>query len=413
MRIAVFTNQFPSRLTFFARDMRALIRAGADVEVFTVRPIEAALWRYARQVLPAEEFPANKVHHLWIPSLGGWLRRSGSARHGAVREILKIGWDGLRFGPVPFLKAMHASIQALGWMRHDWDRFDHLHSYWGNHPAICAYLVSRYAATETPFSIALRAHDLFYNHVYLAEKIRQAGRVFLPGSFHLDFFQQRFPDLHRVVGKRLAVSAPGVDLDEFSYDPTEPEEHTLVAVGRLELEKGHRYLLQAVQRLRQEGVSVRLRLVGEGAERKRLERLARNFGIADRVDFTGWLYADEAKGEIKNGTVLVHPSSGLDSEPNTIKEAHALGTPVVGTAVAGIPEMLDHGRCGLIVPPADVEALTGALQRYIDDPSLRRSHAERARKLCEKRYDMWENGRRFKELLESTQRREIVLGAKP
>ena len=77
---------------------------------------------------------------------------------------------------------------------------------------------------------------------------------------------------------------------------------------------------------------------------------------------------------MRRATLLVHPSIGLgDAVPTVIKEAMALGTPVVASAVAGIPELLDEGRCGVLTPPRDPVALSEAMERLLDAPRAARS----------------------------------------
>ena len=77
----------------------------------------------------------------------------------------------------------------------------------------------------------------------------------------------------------------------------------------------------------------------------------------------------------------------------------ALGTPVIASDVAGIPEALDDGRCGILVPPKDVGALADAMATLLGDASLRRTLADRARRRTEQQFDMWRNGARLAELL--------------
>ncbi len=102
-------------------------------------------------------------------------------------------------------------------------------------------------------------------------------------------------------------------------------------------------------------------------------------------------------------TVLVHPSDGLgDGLPNVLREAMALGTPVIASRIAGIPEALDYGRCGILVPPRDVGALADAIATLLGNAALRRTFAERARRRTEQQFDMWRNGARLAELLSAT-----------
>jgi glycosyltransferase involved in cell wall biosynthesis len=83
----------------------------------------------------------------------------------------------------------------------------------------------------------------------------------------------------------------------------------------------------------------------------------------------------------------------------------AVGTPVIAAEVAGSPEILDQGRAGLLVPSGDVPALAQAMERLLGDGGLRRRNAEVARRHVEQHYDLWTNGRRLADCLQSTPRR--------
>jgi glycosyltransferase involved in cell wall biosynthesis len=100
-------------------------------------------------------------------------------------------------------------------------------------------------------------------------------------------------------------------------------------------------------------------------------------------------------------TLLAQPSL-IEGLPTVVEEAIALGTPVVGSRVGGLPELLDHGRCGIVVPPADSMALADGLQTMLAHPAARLAYAERARAHAEETLDMWTNGVRFADTLRGT-----------
>lgn len=142
----------------------------------------------------------------------------------------------------------------------------------------------------------------------------------------------------------------------------------LVAVGRMVPLKGFDLLLDAVARI---GPSERpaVILVGDGPERVALEERAERLGIASRVHMVG--QRSNPWGYIAQATALV-VSSRTEALPNVIGEALVLGVPVVSTNCSrGIEEYLQHGSCGILVPPDDVEAMVSALKALLADGSLR------------------------------------------
>lgn len=90
--------------------------------------------------------------------------------------------------------------------------------------------------------------------------------------------------------------------------------------------------------------------------------------------------------------------------PTVVKEALAVGTPVIASNLAGIPEMLDNGRCGVLVPPGDIPALACAVEALLASPELRQHCAMAGRQHMEARFDMWRNGRLLADRLRMTVR---------
>jgi glycosyltransferase involved in cell wall biosynthesis len=220
--------------------------------------------------------------------------------------------------------------------------------------------------------------------------------------------RERYPDLAADLGRKVHVCYHGLDLATFPYQPEGRPPRTVVAVGRLDPRKGFDYLLRAVHELgrRNGGPAALVELVGDGPARASLEGLARELGIAEQVRFRGWLPFTEAREAMSRATVLVHPSDGLgDGLPNVLREAMALGTPVIASRVAGIPEALDDGRCGILVPPKDVGTLADALAALLGDEGRRRELAALGRRRTESLFDLWRNGAQLAARLRATTRR--------
>jgi glycosyltransferase involved in cell wall biosynthesis len=142
--------------------------------------------------------------------------------------------------------------------------------------------------------------------------------------------------------------------------------------------KGQVLLVQACGRLRDAGVPFQLTLVGAGPDRERVERAIRELGLQDRITLTGALNQKEVRGQFARADVFVLPSLA-EGIPVVLMEAMASGVPCVTTPVNGIPELVEHGRTGLLARPGDAESLAEQLQRLIDDPALRRELALAAR----------------------------------
>ncbi len=155
----------------------------------------------------------------------------------------------------------------------------------------------------------------------------------------------------------------------------------MLGVGRLVPKKGFDLLVEAVAAV----PGARLRLVGEGPERERLEAQVRRLGLGSRVELLGARPHAEVLDLVARARVLALPArvaadGDRDSMPVVVKEAMARSVPVVVTSVAGLPEAVD-GTCGWVVPPEDPAALAAALREALDDPAeaARRGAAGRVR----------------------------------
>jgi glycosyltransferase involved in cell wall biosynthesis len=240
----------------------------------------------------------------------------------------------------------------------------------------------------------------------MRKKLLYADNIITCSDFNITFIREYFPDIFRLISDKLFVHYHGLDLTVFSYGRDSRLQRKIIAVGRLERKKGFHYLLHATYELKQQGIDIEIELIGDGTQADALRSLAHELGLVDRITFRGWLTSDEVRTAMRQATILVHPSPDLgDGVPNVIKEAMAVGTPVIASEVAGIPELLDNGRNGMLVPPKDVKALAHAIQALLASNTLRQQYADAARQYAEQRFDLWRNGRRLATLLRATRNR--------
>jgi glycosyltransferase involved in cell wall biosynthesis len=148
------------------------------------------------------------------------------------------------------------------------------------------------------------------------------------------------------------------------------------AAGRLVPIKGYETLVAAFASIVPRHPGLRLEIAGEGPTRPSLEAQAADLGVSHDVDFTGW--AADLPQSMSRWSVFVQPSRE-EALGITVLEAMACGLPVVASDVGGLPEVVEQGRTGFLVPPADVGALATALERLIADPALRASLGEAGR----------------------------------
>jgi glycosyltransferase involved in cell wall biosynthesis len=216
-------------------------------------------------------------------------------------------------------------------------------------------------------------------------RLMRAGDLFLPVSeaVRTAAVAQGFP------AERIGTHYLGIDLERFKAEAA-PERGLILHVGRLVEKKGTAVLLRALAGL---PAPAQLTIVGDGPERARLERMAAELGVGARVTFLGALSRSQVVAWMRRAWVLAVPSltardGDAEGLPTVLLEAAATGLPAVGSRHSGIPEAIEHGRSGLLIPEGDAAALAEALGRILASPELQHGFGVRARALAEERFDL-------------------------
>jgi len=186
-------------------------------------------------------------------------------------------------------------------------------------------------------------------------------------------------------GTQVLTIHSGIDLKRCDkapeVEPLFPSGTRVVGtVGHLASNKGHLYLLEAAQRLIRDEPNLGVAIVGTGGLRRRLEAQAVALGVAEYVKFTG--FRRDIPSLIKEFEIFVFPSH-LEGLGTSILDAMALGKPVVATHAGGIPETVQDGVTGLLVPPRDPAALAQAIGYLLQHPELQAQFGKEGRRRVE------------------------------
>jgi glycosyltransferase involved in cell wall biosynthesis len=164
---------------------------------------------------------------------------------------------------------------------------------------------------------------------------------------------------------RVHVVRCGVDDAFLNAEPTPvPETNKLVLVGGLVPQKGHLFLLRALALVRDAGVEFQMILVGDGPLRSLLESEVARLELGSRVIFAGWQSNAEVREHLRTARALIMPSFA-ENLPVAMMEALAMGRPVVGTYIAGVPELVETGVNGWLIPAGNVAATADAIVRVL------------------------------------------------
>ncbi len=176
------------------------------------------------------------------------------------------------------------------------------------------------------------------------------------------------------------------------------ESKVVGVVAKLSPVKGHGHFLEAAASISKADGDVRFLIVGDGPERKRLEREAGELGLSERVHFIG--VREDVPAVLKLMDVLVL-SSLSEGSPNVLLEGMAAGVPVVAMRVGGVPEVVEDGVSGLLVDPGDAPALSNAVLRLLNDADRAREMGRKGLAIAVENYDINQVVARVEDVLSS------------
>jgi colanic acid/amylovoran biosynthesis glycosyltransferase len=280
------------------------------------------------------------------------------------------------------------------------ERIRHLHAHFASAPTSVALEVSRLLGIS--YSFTAHAKDIFLETVRddeVSEKLADARFAVTVSDYNRRHLANVNP------AARLVRIYNGLDLERYSANGASPERPPLIlAVGRLIEKKGFADLVRACDLLRRDGVSFSCRIVGKGPLEAELRRHVSLLGLEGCVELSGPIPREELVRRYRAASVVVAPcvvghDGNRDGLPTVLVEAMALGVPVVATAVTGIPELVEDGRTGVIVPERDAEALARAIARVLADPATARRLADAGRERIERDFDLGANVAELQTLL--------------
>jgi glycosyltransferase involved in cell wall biosynthesis len=220
-----------------------------------------------------------------------------------------------------------------------------------------------------------------FPRLYLSVLTRLAAWALRQSDFVRAVSSSTQQKVSRVIpDKPVFIFPTYTDIELFLAEP-EPAANaagTVLFAGALIYLKGVHNLIEAMAAVGADYPRSRLVVVGRGEYRGELEKLAQRLGLSDRVTFTDELPQSLLRKYMQECHILVLPSL-TEGLPRVLLEAMACGKPVIGTAVGGIPELIEDGVSGFLVPPDDVASLAESIKKLLADEGLARDMGQRGR----------------------------------
>jgi len=362
LRIALITGRFPvASETFVTNLATGLLERGHDVHVLTYS-------NRSRSALPSPPGFDHRIHH------GRRVPTDRFTRMVRLPALLpqiaahpRLTWRCARAGG---LRTVH---QAIPHFHHA--PFDILHCQFADfgHPTLhlrdAGVLSGSLVTSWRGYDISTIPGSA---HAFVLDRVLRESAMHLPNCEH-------FAQSVKAMGadpERTCVFSSGLDTSRFPTRPQAIDRGGTIRIGiigRLVEKKGVEYALRALAHLSPTHPTAQLEIVGDGELRAALESLATELGIAHRVRFLGQQPISEVARLLQRWHIVLAPSvtaanGDTDGPVNSLKEAMATGIPVIGTHHGGIPELIDPGVSGYLVPERDAKALANTLGRLLDQP---------------------------------------------
>ena len=403
MRIAYFINRYPAvSHTFIRREIRALETRGFSIARFALKPD-------AQLVDEADHAEAKQTRFILDAGVAAFARSLALAAitrpltlAAVFCQALKMGWRS-DSGMARHIAYVVESAVLAYWCQAD--GVEHIHAHFGTNSAAVAMFASRLSGI--PFSFTAHGPEEFDNGplLSLGEKLRFAAFAVCVSAFgRVQLMRLSSPDLW----PKIAIVHCGLDEAFLGGDAGDcPDAGRFVCVGRLCAEKAQQVLVAAAAMLAKSGQPFEIVLAGDGPTRTALEDAIQRAGLQASIRMIGPVSGARVRAELEAARALILPSFS-ENMPVVIMEAMALKRPVIATYVAGIPELVEQGRTGWLVPAGDEAALADAMRDALAAPrETLKAMGEAGRAHVLERHDAFEEAGKLKALIEASALRRL------
>ena len=383
-RVAYLTSQYPATShTFILREVAAVRGRGVAVETFSVRPPSDD-----ELTDPAIAAEAKTTFNILSQGLSAFaaahflLLATSPVRYArGFLQALRHRPPGLRGLGLALAHFAEAGVLAVELRRR---QVTHLHNHFANSAATVGFLAAGMIDLPWSFMIHGISESDYPAGTTLPAKVRAARFVACASWFGRAQAMRVVEPDH---WPKIQVVRCGLPVNQVARATPERSGRDVICVGRLSPEKGQSGLLDIFASIRQRVGDARLILVGSGPDERILRSQAERLGLGEAVQFAGRLSEADTLDAIAAADVLV-VSSFMEGLPIVLMEAMALGTAVIAPRLAGIPELIDDGRNGLLFTPSNWNELEGRIERLLGDESLRARLVGQARQTVVREFDI-------------------------
>lgn len=450
-KIAYVMSRFPNLSeTFILREMNELEKLGWDIQLYPILfQNQAVVHADARTWIPR----AHSTRFIrWATIRNNWrmfIQKPGTYLSTFFRMLAE-NWSSPNF----LLRSLVLFPLAVSFARQmQMEQVLHIHAHYASHPALVAWIISR--LTGIPYSITAHAHDIYSRTEMLVTKLRQASFIVAISEFNREFIANLAGEdvkakthiIHCGISPEQYVSSVRPSADEVTA------QIRILCVGSLKKIKSQIFLAQACKILRDRQIPFHCQMVGMGPEYEMIHRFIEDNQLEEKIEMLGGKSQEEVAQILPGAHCYVQPSLA-EGLPVSVMEALACNLPVVATAISGVKasmnpdetgypirkaefrklsqllsrvyrnkpdsvdlihqyspnlasrvgihEIIQPGKTGYLVQPAEAEALADAIQAVYHHYDTACEMAANGRKLVLESFDLHQNVRRLSEVFSRT-----------
>jgi len=378
MRIGYVLGLFPKLSeTFILNEIVELKKQGHEVIVFSIsNPNEEHTHEEVKRFNILEN-----VHYLL-----GRKKSRNIVKYGS-KIVEKLKWNYTTENIANKLLAIKAS-KHFSKIANKLD-LDILHAHFNGTPTQTAMLMSK--TIKTPYTFTAHAADIFVkpNVSMLKLRISNSLATFVPSYYNKKYLHE----LTKVKKGKIQVVRPCPIISKLQKIKRNPEDYTILTVARLQKKKGIKYGILAVKKLVKQFPKIQYRIIGSGELENILKKMISLLSLEKNVKLLGSLDDASLMKELSKATLFILPcvkskNNDMDSTPVSLMEAMYLKIPVISTKLAGIPEIIENGKEGLLVEPRNVNQLAEAIKLLLENEDLRRKMGENGKKKIEREFNI-------------------------
>lgn len=366
MRVAYLVNRYPAPShSFIRREIQAVEALGTKVFRFSIRNVELHDLPDVRD--QKERDRTSALLGAGAARLIGAVLKVGLLRPKLAYRGFRAAFLGVSWRPMDLVKRTAYFAEAALLAQHvENAAIDHIHAHFGTNPTTVARIASKIAGV--PYSFTVHGPDEFDAPIELDLRGKIADCAFCVAISSYGRSQLMRWSAYRDWPK-IEIVRCGVEKSFLEDEGGSPEGGgpAFCTVARLSAQKGVPLLLAATARLANQGLAFKLSILGDGEMRAEVEAMIEQAGLQNHVTLVGWADTATVIDHLRGARAMVLPSFA-EGLPVVIMEALSLQTPVITTAIAGIPELVDE-RCGWVVPAGSVEALSVAMAEALRAPA--------------------------------------------